>query len=424
MRRRPPGRGSRGARPLSGVPVIALVGLLLAHVLGATLRHLTTRCGWGPALRSPSSAWFAITLAFVISLGPPGLVLLLALAITTTQTARGAPRPLPRWAWAALALLTVLVLARPWVPTQWDEFVWLGKARLEGLGFGATARASLDPAQRLIPPGYPVLWPEAVGWLSLGQDLLEAQLLAGSLLVLLSAAAALEAFAPERFSWGALGVLVAAPLIWVHARSTYVDLPVGLLGLALLGQLLKNPERPPLLAAVLALALAGLKDEGLFQVLAASGAVLLVRGPRRWRLLLPAALTGLAVVLWRALVHLAGVPLFDHTLGAPQWDFAPRLLSLFALHGSDVFSWGVFWAVAGAALLLPLADPPARAARAMLLLLVLCFFGALLAGPERVRVFAENGSLLNRLLVQLWPVGAALVLFGFAPPAPLTDRGA
>jgi hypothetical protein len=41
---------------------------------------------------------------------------------------------------------------------------------------------------------------------------------------------------------------------------------------------------------------------------------------------------------------------------------------------------------------------------------------ALLVGPERVRVFAENGTLLNRLLMQLWPLGVLVIWFGLSAP--------
>ena len=45
----------------------------------------------------------------------------------------------------------------------------------------------------------------------------------------------------------------------------------------------------------------------------------------------------------------------------------------------------------------------------------------LLAGPERVRVFAENGTLVNRLLMQLWPIAALALLLALAQ-APGQDR--
>ena len=381
---------------------------------------MTTRCSWEVALKSPASAWFAIGVLYACSLGVPGIAILLALAFTATQTLTPAadrtPGPL------VLFVISVIVLARPWVPTEWDEFVWLGKARFEALGFGAGARAALDPAQHLIPAGYPPLWPAAVGWLSLGNDAISTHVLAASLLVLLCVATALETITLDRPRLLALAVLVAAPLVWVHARSTYVDLPMGLLGLALVGLLLRSPDRPPLLAAFLALVLVGFKDEGLAQVLAATGAALLIH--RRWRLALPALVAVTAVATWRLLVSAHGIPLFDHALGMPQWGWVPKLLQLFAVHATDLFSWGVFWSVTLAVVLTPSTDPTIRALRVMLLLLALFTAAALVAGPERVRVFAENGTLLNRVLIQLWPCAALLVLKGLRRGSPLSSPGA
>ena len=402
--------------------MIAFLGLAIFHLAGAAIRHLVTRCGWRTSFLSPSSAWFAIALAYACSLGVAGIGILLALGFVATQSERAplVPSLSPRW----MVVLGVFVLARPWVPTEWDEFVWLAKARFESLGFGAGLQAALDPAQHLIPAGYPPLWPAAVGWLSLGQDALSTHVLAASLLVLLCAVTVLEIFSAQRPHLLAFAVLAAAPLVWVHVRSTYVDLPVGLLGLAILGLLLRS-DRPPLLAAVLAAVLAGFKDEGLAQVLAATGAALLIMGIRKWRLVLPAFVAFVTVATWRWLVHSHGVPLFDHALGVPQWDWVPRFLQLLVLHATDVFSWGVFWAVTLAVVLLPSKDPTARALRLMLLFLALFTAAALLSGPERVRVFAENGTLLNRLLIQLWPCASLLVLLGLRHRAnSLTGPGA
>lgn len=318
-------------------------------------------------------------------------------------------------------VIALVVLARPWVPTQWDEFVWLGKARLGALGFDAGVAAALDPAQHLIPAGYPPLWPSLVGWLTLGHDALSAHTLAASLLVLLCALTALEALTLEAPRPLALAVLLASPLVWVHLRSTYVDLPVGLLGLAVFAQLMTG--RASLVTAALAVTLAGFKDEGLAQVLAATLAALALHGPRRWRLMVPAVAALSCVATWRWLVHLRGVRLFDHALGAPQLDWVPTLVQLFTLHATDVFSWGVFWAVVLALLVTP-ADRSVRSVKVMLVLLFAFSSAALLLGPERVRVFAENGTLLNRLLLQLWPAAAYLVLQSLPRPASLTGRGA
>jgi hypothetical protein len=405
--------------------VIALVGLALFHLAGAALRQALTRCGWKFALTSPSSSWFAISVAFACSLGPAGVVILIALTFVFLIGRPFALEPPPQGGKArSLALLGLVVLARPPVPTWWDEFVWLGKARFESLGFGSGVLAALDPAQHVIPAGYPPLWPAAVGWLSLGHDALSTHVFAASLLVLLCAATALESLTIERPRLLIFAVLAAAPLVWAHARSTYVDLPVGLLGVAIIGLLLRSTEthRPPLLAAVLSVSLTGFKDEGLAQVLAATAAALLIQGIRHWRLALPAFLSLLTMGLWRWLVQSNEVPLFDHALGFPQVDWIPKLFQLLTLHASDLFSWGVFWAVTLGVVLLPSRDPTVRALRVMLVLLFFFLAVALLAGPERVRVFAENGTLLNRLLLQLWPCAAALVITGLPAAAPITVR--
>lgn len=401
----------------------ALLGMALFHVLGATTRQLLTRCGWRAALSSPSSAWFAIALGFALSLGPAGIVILLGLLagwfVARRLDPSAAQRPLPLGGrGSALAVVSLIVLARPLAPTWWDEFVWLGKARFESLGLGLGVQAALDPAQHVIPAGYPPLWPSLVGWISLGQDSLTAHVLAATLIVLLCAATALESLNVERPRVLVVAVLMAAPLVWAHARSTYVDLPVGLLGLAIAGLLLSADDRPPLLAAVIAVALTGFKDEGLAQVLAATAAAMVVQGFRKWRLALPLFLAAVTMAIWRWLVHDNGVPLFDHALGFPEWRWIPKLLELLSLHASDVFSWGVFWAVTLGVALRPSRDPTVRAMRVMLLLLLLFTAGALLAGPERVRVFAENGTLLNRLLLQLWPCAAVLVISALSPEVP------
>lgn len=404
--------------------MIALLGLALLHVTGAAIVSLASRRPPRVTVRQPSSSLAAIGVLGLASLGVAGAGLLLALALSAWLVRPAQARPLARFPWRFFSVVALLVLARPWVPTQWDEYVWLGKARLEALGFGAVVRATLDATQHLAPPGYPALWPSAVGWVSLGQDALATHTLAATVLVLLCAAVALEAWAPlvKRPAPVALAVALAAPLAWVHLRSTYVDLPVGLLGLALLGQLLASVEgRPPIEALFTAVVLAGFKDEGLAHVLAASAAAWWVSGRRRdaWRLGLPAALALLHVVAWRALLHGAGVVDSDHALGLPYWPWLPKLGALLWLHATDVFSWGAFWAVVVAVLLRGASGGPARAARWLVAIDLAVVAVELLCGPERVRAFAENGTLVNRLLVQLWPAAAALVVLALgAPEAP------
>ncbi len=387
--------------------MISFLGLALAHLAGAGLRTAVGGSGWRASLASPASTWFALGAAWVLALGWAGAPLLVVLVLTTLKLRGDAPGG--RLPWVALGVLSLLVLARPWVPTGWDEFVWLGKARFEAQGFGAGIAAALDPAQRLAPPGYPPLWPAAVGWLTLGTDALDAQVVAASLLVLLAAASALEAW---RESLGRADLLTAAvvatPLLWVHARSGYVDLPVGLLGVALLGHLLRGSAA----AAPLAVVLVAFKDEGLAHVLAATGAALLFTTQARWRVALPAVAAAVGVLTWRWLCVHHGVHNDDHALGAPQLRWAPTLLRLVLVHATDLATWGVFWALAVASAISVKSVGPGRAVLVMLGLALLFSAGGLLVGPERVRVFAENGTLLNRLLLQLWPAAALVVLTG------------
>jgi hypothetical protein len=407
---------------------ISLVGLALVQGGGAVLRRLAEpSVSLAMALRSPSSVWVGLAVLYAVSLGPVGALLLGALAaIGWWVRVQAAPAQGGSWGWFS-AGLGVLVLARPWVPTHWDEFVWLAKARLESLGFGSGVRLALDPSAHLIPRGYPPLWPSAVGWLSLGDDALTAQVIAGSLLMLLAAAAAVEAWLPawERPGSGlgwliALGALLGAPLVWIHLRATYVDLPLGLLGLALFGHLFRAAQspmgRPGVISAALAIVLVALKDDGLAHLIAGTGAALVAaraagaRFRTAWRLGLPAALGVLAAGLWRWLADRHGVGSVDHALTTLEYRWLPRLVELLLLHASDLYSWGIFWAVGVAVLAMPEEDARVRGLRTMVLLnlVLICF--ALLAGPERVRVFAENGTLLNRLLLQLWPAVALAIL--------------
>lgn len=391
--------------------MMALGGMALLLLMGAVLRAVVTREPLGDSLASPTSFFFALGLLFASSLGFAGVVLGTSLLVC----ARLLPRPDPpvfRSFPLSVGVVGVIIIARPWFPTCWDEFVWLAKARLESLEFGAGVRAALDASLHLVPPGYPPLWPSAVGWIALGEDRLETHVVAAALLVVLCVATAAEAWVTllrDSLKWPvALALVIAAPFVWVHARLVYVDLPIGLLGLAVLGFLLTDRLA---LACVVAVSMAGFKDEGLAHVLAATLGAVAVKGFRKTSLpwLLPAFLAGVAVVTWRWLLAKNGVVVVDHALSAPAFSWASTFGSLLVKHASDVWTWGVFWAVSLGVLFSTASSTQARALRWALL----AGFGfvavALFFGPERVRVFAENGTLINRLLVQLWPTAAVMI---------------
>ncbi|MBL8910936.1 MAG: hypothetical protein JNM17_09565 [Archangium sp.] len=426
-----------------------MIAFLLIHALGALVLAVVDRRAPFDALRTPASFFVGLALLFAASLGLPGVAIVSSIALGVWLSPRRleAAAPLSLAPFIFIAGLTVWVLVRPWVPLYWDEFVWLAKARLGSLAFDGVVTASLDSTQGVIPAGYVPLWPSAVGWLSLGDDELGQHVFSSTLLVLACAGVAIEAWwdtLAKAKGW-AIVVLISAPLGLVHLKSIYVDLPVGLLGLALLGRLLD--ARAGLGSIAIAVCLAGFKDEGVTQVLAATLAAVLAS--RRedvpftpwWRRIGPLVAAVAVVLTWRTLLNTKGVTVSDHALNSPAWGWLSTFAKLLVLHASDVFSWGVTWAVVLAVVARRMTDRHSRALRWLLVGNFLLLTAALLSGPERVRVFAENGTLLNRLLLQSWPAAVALILTaingspphgvapgGFATPQPatttLTDRAA
>ncbi len=407
-----------------------LLALALAHLTGSLLRALPSLMR-GRALRealvgpvtSPASALVAVALLHGASLGLAGAPLAVALVaalLVPLRTHEHEVFPAPeRNSWVLAAALLLAILARPMVPTCWDEFVWLGKARFESEGFGAGVRAALDPSAHLMPPGYPTLWPAAAGWLALGADDLGALTAGASLLVFLTLVTFGErleracAEVPRRPDFFlAVGIVLAAPLVLVHARTTYVDLPLGLLGAALFLEI-ASARPSAIVAASLATLLVGLKDEGAAHLLAALVAGAFARPSPRTRpphaLLLAIATGTLALVTWQALVSAHGIGR-DHGGFAPNLAWIASLPLLLVRHASEITSWGLFWP---AVVAFAVAGRHDRRTRALLLALavnLLCVFAMLVAGPPRVRAFAANGTLLNRVLVQLWPLAVALLL--------------
>ena len=409
-----------------------LLALALAHLTGSLLRALPSLMR-GRALRealvgpvtSPASALVAVALLHGASLGLAGAPLAVALVsalLVPLRTHEHESFPaLDRNSWVLAAALLLAILARPMVPTCWDEFVWLGKARFESEGFGAGVRAALDPSAHLMPPGYPTLWPAAAGWLALGADDLGALTAGASIFVFLAlvtfgerllAGRTFAASVAIRF----LGVslVIASPLVIVHARTTYVDLPLGLLGAALFLEL--SSARPSMVvAASLATLLIGIKDEGVAHLAAALLGAAFAQPERRSdarRAFAFAVTAGAsAFVTWQALVSAHGIAR-DHGGLSPSVAWLGTLPGLLFQHASDVTSWGLFWP---AVVAFAFAGRHDRRTRALLLALsvnLFCVFAMIVLGPPRVRAFAENGTLLNRVLVQLWPLAVVLVLEG------------
>jgi hypothetical protein len=385
----------------------ALVSFAVIQGLTALTLKVLSGGSWFLWLRAPSTFFVAVAALYSVSLGWWGVALLTCLFGALVMSRENTPNTVHVIPAFAVALL---VFARPWTPLYWDEFVWLAKARVASHGFFAGVDSALNPQFGLIPQGYPPLWPTLIGWLTLRDDQLTAQVLAASLILVLAVLAALSSWPllQSRSAWWMTLLLFTTPLVLVHLRSNYVDLPLGFLSLALLG-LMQKHDSVTLPTVSIALVLSATKDEGLAHVMAAALAVSLESKAVSLRAAAPAFVGFLTFVSWRWLTAEHGVSAVDHAWQAPAWSFVVPLLSLLVAHASDIVSWGLFWGFTLASTLAARSTPEVRVLRWYLALSLLFLCVALLIGPERVRVFAENGTLLNRLLLQLWPAAALLL---------------
>ena len=267
---------------------------------------------------------------------------------------------------AAGVFVVVALLLRPDTPCFWDAFVWLTKARFASRGPLALVQGGLTHgAFAFYPEGYPLFDPFAVA--ALGA-------FGSSSYAVVAGAVGFELLAVGCFV-GALGeeparsrrenatrlavvtaLLVTCPLVVVHLRSSYVDLPLGLL-LASLALLLPR-ERTGGACVILAMAMASLKDEGLAHVLVVAGLgaihsfVLARQGAREEARRLRSravaiALAALAVAdAWHVRLEAAHMTNSDHALSRPHLERIGTLLALAIDHLSDFTSWGAFWVLA------------------------------------------------------------------------------
>jgi hypothetical protein len=280
-----------------------------------------------------------------------------------------------------------------------------------------------------VPRGYPVIAAVIEAAFAMGDPSLASLVGGGSALVLACFAlyVVLLARAGTRFEQGAtLFVLAAAPLAWAHMRSVQLDLPAGLLlGSLVLGiELAGRGDRIGAPAAMAAALLVGIKDEGAVLALAAAiGASLPgAHASARRAAWLAAISMGLVVGVFRARLAMAGSANDDHSLGTPTLEAALPVLREVARMAIDVRTWGLVPPVALAAVLVSLAGRgPApmrtRPLAATIMLATLFLLAAIVLGPQQVRDFALDGTLLNRLGIQLLPAAALLIPRLLAPAA-------
>lgn len=399
------------ARSLLAVAVATAFGTLLDRVFRFGPRSLA---------RWPIRALAALVLLYLFRVLP--LLCVVVLGAGLLSRPRSGPDmepPMSRedraWAGLTVAILAAITMLRLPATLYWDEMVWLAKARIEAESLGALTAEALRVGTSTIPPGYPLFEPLSISALA-GYGGSTRALVFGAEFLTIVAGAALLLTAIERRHTASRRDLVAAalgcacPLVLVHLRSAYVDLELGMLAAMLLLLLEARETRA---AAVVALALVAMKDEGIAHLLAiASVSVVssLVRRRRR------DAVHGAVVAIvgyacfagWRARLVSSGVVDSDHLMGLPSLARIPDVVRHALLAASDVLGWGALWAATLGMLIAGVLRPSTMNARTRTRSLVLgaqaaLLFGAVLCSPDRVMDFLHAGTLLPRLFVQLAP---------------------
>jgi hypothetical protein len=340
----------------------------------------------------------------------------------------GPRAPLPAIAAALVVFLLAMLVNRESTPCFWDAFVWLAKARYAAGGLGRLVGEGLRTTRPpFIPAGYPLFEPLSVAVLA-GFSSRPASVVAGAIgletvaLVLFLCAIAddPQTSVPMRSRKLATVtlVLLTSPLVLVHLRSAYVDLPLGLL-VGALATLLPRPGTGAA-CAIVGVAAAALKDEGMVHVAAISltGALFGLTNRRDDALVRRSLACGIAAATvtaaWHLRLHTSGITNADHALSLPDWRRILPLGGAGLAHMLDFRSWGALWVLGAgavaAASIKPSAVPRQATWLAMLLSLdVAALFCALLTTPGRVMEFTTGGTLLNRLGMQLAPCAALLV---------------
>jgi hypothetical protein len=420
--------------------LFALPALATFVALGWGLdRGVALRCDELGYVRWPLRFFVAVAAAGLLALHPMAVIVALAAPVTMRLARRRAASPATRATMGnadrvmivSLAVLALVAFTRPAAPIYWDEFVWLWKSRVEQDSWGALRAAALDPHAGVFPRGYPLFWSWLVAWLTSPFD--RAPLTAAAALVTLAAAASwlglVREAARARESGAVLAVgvstvaLLVTPMALVHIRSAYLDLTVGLLAASIALALAPSRETteratPIAPAIVLAIVLAGMKDEGMAHVLGIVFAAAICTLPDRargaWR---PALVLGAAAIpfaTWRWLLAHGGITEVEHHLGTCAFASTPPLAVALVRHGLRIETWGALWPIAFGAGCAAFANRETRRGPAAALALtaasqLVLVFAGITCGPESTREFAFDGSLLNRALLQIAPTVIAML---------------
>jgi hypothetical protein len=179
-------------------------------------------------------------------------------------------------------------------------------------------------------------------------------------------------------------------------------------------------------------AAAALKDEGMVHV----GAITLIgvcfglAGKRDEALVRRSIACGscaaVAMAAWHLRLRMNGIANADHALSLPHWQRLVPLARSSIDHLFELRSWGALGVLGMggviAVLVRPRSAPPDAVWFASLLSVdAFALFAALLTTPGRVMEFATEGTLLNRLAMQLTPI-VALLIAGWVAPCSTSEK--
>lgn len=414
----------------------SLLALGLATAAGTLLDRFLRFAPRSPA-RWPLRALAALVFLYLLRVLPVLLVVVLVAGLLARpgvrqRRKRSTSRRDRVWSVVGVGVLAAVTMLRSPTTLYWDEMVWLAKARIEAESRGALTAEALRTGTSAIPTGYPLFEPLSISALA-GYGAETRSLVFGAELLTIVAGAALLLTALECRRRPARGDLVAAalacacPLVLVHLRSSYVDLELGMLAATLLLLLEARETRA---AAVVAVALVAMKDEGIAHLLAVSSVAVVFAGARaRWRealhCVLVAAIGYAAFAGWRGRLVSSGVVDADHLLGAPSLARVSEVFHLALVAMSDAVEWGGLWAAVVGMVVAAIVRPSTMDGRTRARCLVLgvqaaLLFGAILCSPERVMDFVHAGTLLPRLFVQLAPSAMLVLASSVARPESAT----
>lgn len=342
------------------------------------------------------------------------------------QTIQGEPRQkVAVWIGCfliALGVLWVMLMSVIVVPDDWDAWaIWGAKAKMLALGYG--------PLVDVSPFGhadYPLLWPAIwafSGWCGGGWDELWSRGW-GAVFLLLCCweIAVIVQRGTKRLDIALLAgaIFASVPLVPLIASWSYAEAPFWLMTVSCFGCLLswRNSGRDfhLLWAALLAVAAAYTKNEGLLFSVIATGWVLTVPGRRLYSLCLFLTVIVLCYAPWYYWVRIVsdfsshattGLSLSSDAISRALERFPKALEMILGLYG-DIRQWNlVLWGL-GAGWILALWKPKALAD--VLIPSALLFGYLLIVVFHQAEIYWQVGTSWNRLTVQIFPLLIVIVV--------------